>query len=166
MRFRSVYILPFVFIGISFAQETNFPVGPQYLITTGSTQFLRPIATPNLSLNAPLPPLPSVPQVGPAVAEQPYVSNPELRHQANLFPMYYGYPALVVVELTSNAPLQGLPASINDTGFVTAPTGQWLREHGYGVTLADAAAYSRARWHPAARVYTNADIERLHQIQR
>ena len=35
--------------GVSTAQDTKFPVGPQYLITTDSPLFLRPIATPSLS---------------------------------------------------------------------------------------------------------------------
>jgi hypothetical protein len=40
--------------GISSAQDTNFLVGPQYLITTGSPRFLQPIATPSLSLSSAL----------------------------------------------------------------------------------------------------------------
>ncbi len=41
--------------GLSFAQDTNFPAGPQYLVTSGSPMFLQSIATPSLSLNAPMP---------------------------------------------------------------------------------------------------------------
>jgi hypothetical protein len=37
-------------VGFSFAQDTNFSAGPQYLVTTGSPMLLRPIATPSLSL--------------------------------------------------------------------------------------------------------------------
>jgi hypothetical protein len=40
-----------VLVGISFAQDTNFSVGPQYLVTTGSTLLMNPIATPSLSLS-------------------------------------------------------------------------------------------------------------------
>lgn len=51
MRLHRV-LLPLVVLGgISFAQETNFPVGPQYLVTVGNPMLLRPIATPSLSLS-------------------------------------------------------------------------------------------------------------------
>jgi len=50
MRLGSFFFLLFALAGVSAAQDTNFPVGPQYLITTDSTLFLRPIATPSLSL--------------------------------------------------------------------------------------------------------------------
>src|ERR1700757_277758 len=44
-------LLPFLaLVGFSFAQDTNFSAGPQYLITTSSPMLLRPIATPSLSL--------------------------------------------------------------------------------------------------------------------
>jgi len=38
--------------GICFAQDTSFPAGPQYLITTDSSRFLQPIATPTLSFRS------------------------------------------------------------------------------------------------------------------
>jgi len=50
MRLKSALILLPVLLGISFAQDTNFPVGPQYLITIGSPMTLHSIATPSLSL--------------------------------------------------------------------------------------------------------------------
>ena len=50
MRFHSLLVLFAVFTGISVAQETNFPAGPQYLITTGNPLFFRSIQTPSLSL--------------------------------------------------------------------------------------------------------------------
>src|SRR5579872_4800077 len=99
MRLASLFCLPVVLVGISFAQSTNFSVGPQYLITSPEPQFLRPIETPSLALNAPLKPLPELSPVGPTVTNQSYVSNPELQHQADLFPIYYGYAPIVDVEL-------------------------------------------------------------------
>jgi hypothetical protein len=51
----------FGMIGISAAQDTNFPTGPQYLatsVTSDSTMFLHPITTPSLSLGESLPPVP------------------------------------------------------------------------------------------------------------
>jgi uncharacterized protein YebE (UPF0316 family) len=41
-------------------------------------------------------------------------------------------------------------------------TVQELRERGYGVTVVEGAAYGRAKTRRATRVYTNADIDRLH----
>jgi len=50
MRLTNVVVLLSVLAVVSVAQETNFPVGPQYLITNLSPNGLRPIATPSLSL--------------------------------------------------------------------------------------------------------------------
>src|SRR5215471_16797088 len=50
MTRKSFLVLPLVLVGISLAQDTNFSVGPQYLVTSGSTMLLRPIVTPSLSL--------------------------------------------------------------------------------------------------------------------
>lgn len=38
--------------GFSFAQDTTFAQGPQYLIVNGSPMFLRPIATPTLAFTS------------------------------------------------------------------------------------------------------------------
>jgi len=61
MRPATFFLVVFVAIGISAAQDTNFSTGPQYLassVTSGSTMFLHPIATPSLSLGEALPPVP------------------------------------------------------------------------------------------------------------
>ena len=50
MRVKSVVLVIFAFAGLAFAQDTNFAVGPQYLITNGSPLTLHSIATPSLSL--------------------------------------------------------------------------------------------------------------------
>jgi hypothetical protein len=151
----------FALIGISAAQDTNFPVGPQYLMNFGSPMFAQPIATPTLSLDTPLPPLPSFPEVGPVIGNQPYIANPELQHQADLFPIYYGYPMLSTVELSSAEPPRELPASIVDPGVAGTANAQSLRERGYGVPLGDTASFWKVHEHRAPRVYTNADVERL-----
>lgn len=51
MRLHRVLLSLLVLGGISFAQDMNFPVGPQYLATTGNPMLLRPIATPTMSLS-------------------------------------------------------------------------------------------------------------------
>jgi hypothetical protein len=163
MRLASLLCLSVVLVGVSAAQGTNFSVGPQYLMTSGSPLFAGPIATPSLSLEAPLPGIPKLPEIGPEVQAQPYLVNPELRHQANLFPVYYGYQMISVVELSSSELPRELPASITDVGVVGMTTAESLRERGYGVPIGYAASFWKARTPHAKRVYTNADIERLHQ---
>jgi len=72
MRLFRRYSLLLMLAGICAAQDTNFQVGPQYLITTGSPMLLHPIVPPSLSLGetpapvyigeteiAPTPPAPS-----------------------------------------------------------------------------------------------------------
>ncbi|MFZ1140503.1 MAG: hypothetical protein WAN76_15075 [Candidatus Sulfotelmatobacter sp.] len=162
MRLGSLFCLLFLLVGITAAQDTNFPVGPQYLVTFGSPMFARPIATPTLWLDVPLPPIPSLPEVGPVIGNQPYIENPELQHEVDLFPIYYGYPMPSVVELTSAEPPRELPASIVDVGVAGITNAQSLREQGYGVPLGDTASFWKAHKPHAPRVYTNADVERLH----
>jgi hypothetical protein len=161
MRLASFCFLLFVLAGISAAQDMNFAVGPQYLMTSGSPLFARPIATPTLSLDAPLPSLPSLPEVGPPVADQPFVPNPEIQGP-DLLPIYYGYPMPSVVELTSTEAASEVPQSIINAGAVGMTNVQSLRERGYGVTLGESALFWKSHKLPASRLYTNADVERLH----
>jgi hypothetical protein len=147
---------------LSSTRDTNFSQGPQYL-ATGDATFSHPISTPILSLDAPLPSIPSLPEIGPPVTDQSYVSNPDLRHEANLFPIYYGYPMIPVIELTGGEPSQPLPASITGVGYTVIADPQTLRELGYGITVGEAASYWKAHKPPVNHVYTNADIERLHR---
>jgi len=51
MRLHRVLLPLLVLVGFSVAQDTNFPVGPQYLVTIANPMLLRPIATPSLSLS-------------------------------------------------------------------------------------------------------------------
>lgn len=63
MRLRLCFLVV-ALAGMSFAQETNFSAGPQYLITNGSPLLFQPIATPSLSF-------------GPGLSD-PYASSTEL----------------------------------------------------------------------------------------
>jgi hypothetical protein len=163
MRLFMVLVFALTLIGIGAAQDTDFSAGPQYLVTTDSTQFLRPISTPNISLDAGLPAIRPLPEIGPTVSDQPYVSNPALQNQANLFPIYYGYPMIMVVEVTSTETPRELPASITGVGYATLTDAETLRELGYGVTVGEAASYWKSHKSGSKHVYTNADIERLHR---
>jgi len=163
MRLLIVLIFTLTLIGVCAAQDTDFTAGPQYLVTAESNQFLRPISTPIISLDAGLPAIPPLPQFGPVVSDQPYVSNPALQNQANLFPIYYGYPMIMEVEVTATETPREVPASITGVGYATMTDAETLRELGYGVTVGEAASYWKSRKSGSKHVYTNADIERLHR---
>jgi hypothetical protein len=72
MRLRLCFLVV-VLVGLSVAQETNFSIGPQYLITNGSPLLLQPIATPSLSF-------------GPGLSD-PYASSTELAPSHILSPV-------------------------------------------------------------------------------
>ncbi len=75
MRLRMVLaLIPFL-IAISFAQETNFSLGPQYLVTNGSPQTLRPIATPSLSLGEAQPSVANVTPTETLAEQSPSISS-------------------------------------------------------------------------------------------
>ena len=155
----------------SFAQDTNFGAGPQYLLT-GSPLLARSIATPTMSLDAPLPPVEptsiNVPEAATGVA---YTTNPLLEHQADLIPIYYGVDnhygvssAVVEVSFPEGAPesLAALPTSIAENGVTELVDAQALRIRGHGVTVAEAAAYWKNHKLPARHNFTNEDVKRLH----
>jgi hypothetical protein len=156
-------------LGLAFGQETNFSTGPQYL-AQGSPLFARPISTPSLALTGP--PL----DVGAGNATEGLVAGAENRNdvlpqpdslpKVDLSPVYYGRPPVSVIEISfpeypSELSLS-VPPSILDTGVWQITTATALREHGYGVTLAEAAAHGKVQTRHAPHVYTNADIDRLH----
>jgi len=158
-------------VGMAFSQDTNFATGPQYLMNSDPTNlasplFARPISTPSLSLTGP--PL----RVGADNATEGLVAgaenqtaSPQRQPETDLFPTHYGVPPASVIEIGlpaySESSKPELPASILDTGVWQITTAQVLRERGFGVTLAEAAAHGKARKRRAPRVYTNADINRL-----
>jgi hypothetical protein len=163
-------ICTLIFISAAaWGQDRNFATGPQYLITTGSPMFARPISTPTLSLAGP--PL----EVGAdnatarlnAGAENQTVLLPPAAAlpQVDFFYFYYGTPPPSVIKISFAEPSSArreLPASILDTGVWELTTVQAQRERGYGVTLPEAAAYRRTHIRHATHVYTNAVIDRLH----
>jgi len=151
---RLTYLLPLLVVlsGIAVAQqqETNFPQGPQYLITTPSPTILQSIETPSMS-----------------PSEQPGVLSPQTGYAepvpAYLPGIYWGWNILPTVQyapVTVPVP-NGFPPGYNDVGVWGTATGQWLHEHDYGMTLAQAARYWKEHKLHATHVYTNADIDRM-----
>jgi hypothetical protein len=155
-------------VGVAAAQDTNFANGPQYLMNYGSAYYARPISTPSLSLSGPaLEVGANNATAGLIAGAQTQIAPPRLAvalPQVDLFPIYYGDRPTNVIEISFSESLPGgLPASIFNTGTWQMTTAQALRERGIGVTVAEAAAYEKARAGHATHVYTNADIDRLHK---
>jgi hypothetical protein len=160
-------------LGIAFGQDTNFPTGPQYLMNSDSMRnglplFARPISTPSMSLTDPPLEVGASNATGVLIAggENQTVSppSPDALPKTDLFPIFYGEPTASMIEIgfPSEPFSSPLPEGVFDTGVWQMTTAQALRERGYGVTLVEGAAYGRARTRHANRVYTNADIDRLH----
>jgi hypothetical protein len=163
MRLASLFCFLIALAGISAAQDTNFPVGPQYLITSGSPMFLRPIETPTLSLSTPTA---SNGSETTTVPETP-TASPSLSTPPDLTRVYWGGPETTQqvsdIEITSAGTSNPLPPSILDVGVTGMTNAQSLRVRGYGIPLGEAASYWKTHKPHASRVYTNADVQRLHQ---
>ena len=154
--------------GAAFGQDTHFSTGPQYLMNYGSPMFAQPISTPSMSLEGP--PL----EVGARNATGVLIAGAEnetvlpplavVLPKIDLFPIFYGNAPGSVIEISfaKESSRRELPASILDAGVWQTTTAEALRERGYGVSLPEAVAYGKARVRHATRVYTNADIDRLH----
>ncbi len=157
MRFAYVFALVPIFAGVVAAQqtETNFPVGPQYLITQPYPTLLQPIATPSYEpWQASGVVSPQTGEAGPVMITIP----------AYLPSVYWGYAAPGAVEAAPPEPVpvpNGLPSDYVDTGVSAFATPGWQRDHDYGMTVAQAARYWKEHRLHATRVYTNQDIQRL-----
>jgi hypothetical protein len=142
------------------SRQTDFPVGPQYLVTTPSTLFLQPIATPSASAAQMLGMM--SPQTGQA---EPITINGE---PANLPSIYWGWTSpgqTAVWTVFSPAMSSGLPADFIDLGVGAIVTDEWLQEFQRNNNVAEASRYWKTHTNRAARLYTNADIDRLRRGQ-
>ena len=166
--------------GLCAAQDTNFPVGPQYLMNYGSPLFFRSIETPSLSLSAPSATNPSAPaEQGTGEPSSPAEGG--LNGQAAINRIYWGAsPAgrpldeMTVgesmtaeastvgksseIELSSAAPSGPIPSSLADFGVSAMADTQG----NYSVPLGDTAAYWKTNKSRVARVFTNADVAPTH----
>jgi hypothetical protein len=140
--------------------ETNFPMGPQYLITNGTPEFLRSIATPSLSFNSPLAPAPVVATETGTL--EPSTPPPVIDTQTALPEILWGEIKPSTIEITSTSTVMNAPPSLFDAGVTGFFNSQSVRDRDIGVSLAQAAAYWKAHKTLVSRLYTNADIERLH----
>jgi hypothetical protein len=160
----AVLALIILFGGIVSAQDTNFATGPQYLMNFGSALFDRPISTPTFSFPAP------VIATGAADATASLQAGaddetvlPQPAPPTDLFPIYYGAAAAGTIEISFpvNSDIE-LPPSIAGNGVWQITTAEALRRSGFGLTLAEAAAQNKSHPHRTTAVYTNADLDRLH----
>ncbi len=179
---RVLFCFAFVAIcaaGTALCQDTNFGNGPQYLLSSvpnarsvSSSFFVRSISTPSLSLSGPALEVGASNATGDlnAGAEVQTIAVPEAvaLPKAHLFPIYYGAPAANVIEISfppapsTSIASTAIPQSILDIGVGRIIEAKDLRESDNGVTLPEAAAYGKEHVRRAMRVYTNADIDRLH----
>jgi hypothetical protein len=165
--------------GIALSQDTNFSNGPQYLLSsvpdarsTSSNFFVRSISTPSVSLSGPALEVGASNATGDlnAGAKAQTIAVPEsvALPTANLSSINYGVRKANVIEISfpaaSGESIAGteIPQRILDIGVGRIIEAQDLRESDYGITLPAAAAYGREHVRRATRIYTNADIERLH----
>ena len=135
---RNIPILLLLLTGISLGQETNFSTGPQYLVTTSSTLFLRPISTPSLSLGEVQSVAASFRSTEAVVAEEAPAPS-EITNKTFLSDVYWGDHSLAEIEArrlvtpsislsettlgpetpsTGSGPLPGLPPQSAETSHV------------------------------------------------
>ncbi len=161
-----LFVLSLAAVATAQSVSTNFPVGPQYLITTDSTLFLQPIATPSLSLE-PATPAPITMQTNPGTDVQLSSPASAVQSQPDLSRILWGndwvdYVTGVkrssVIEISGNAN-PTIPSSLFDTGVTGMIDAQFLRQSGYGLTLGEVSTVQKSRPR-ATRIYTNADVKR------
>lgn len=160
MRLACLFLLIVTMVGVAAAQqpETNFPVGPQYLITQPYPSILQPIATPSLEPWQPSGVVsPQTGEAGPVMITIP----------AYLPWVYWGYVPVGAVAVVpqpkpESEPVQSeLPEGYMNVGVSAIASPTWLHDHDYGMSVAQVARYWKAQRLHATHVYTNADIERL-----
>jgi hypothetical protein len=166
MRIPFLSVLVFLStIPLAFGQDTNFPIGPQYL-QVGSPLLAVSIATPTLAITDP----PLEKGADNATADLiPGARNQTVVPQfppPNLLPVYYGEVLPRAVEAnsatsTSEISLTEITENLSTTGVEEASVIQELRARGDQIVFVAAGVYRRANTIHLARVYTNADIDAL-----
>jgi len=119
MRFCALLFLPLLFSGLLCGQDTNFAVGPQYLATSGSAMFLRPIATPSMSLGA-MPPAAAGAAQTEAIPPQETPSAPGMTIQTFLGGVYWGEHSAGELESHRIQTPSLSPAQVAENVYATA----------------------------------------------
>jgi len=167
MRLAGLLSLLVALTGICVAQDTNFPVGPQYLITSGSPYLLQAIATPTLSFTAPR--VIASPAESEASGGEEVVYTPSRMPETDLSDIYWGGSNngknagdhISEIGLTSEG-ASALPTGLINVGVAQIIDSRALRESAEGMSLAEAAAFWKTHKTVVSHIYTNADIARLH----
>jgi len=168
MRPVGLFSLLMALTGICAAQDTNFPVGPQYLMVNGSPQLYQPIATPTLSFTAaPVNAGEAASEV--SAEEQAAYTPPRVSGTTDLSEIYWGGPnangntsqEAIEVGLASEK-TSALPAGVMNVGVAELIDTSSLLERGYAMPLAEAARFWKIHKTRVSHIYTNADIARLH----
>src|SRR5450432_669388 len=167
MRLCGLLLFGLTLVGMSAAQDSNFSVGPQYLMNYGSPMFMRPIATPTLSLSETALVALAAPQASSSSGAAE--SSAAVPQPSDLAGVYWGsgeseaaVETGAVIEVSGADSPANLPASILNVGVQETVDGQELRERGYGVSVSEASAYWKGHKPRAVRVFTNRDVEKLH----
>jgi hypothetical protein len=141
-------------------------------MTSGSPLFARAISTPSISLASP--PL----EVGATAATDGLIPgaathsqeppNPDAPPSIDFFPIFYGSPTpppqTIEISFAETSSSQvPIPPSILQDGLGPMIIVEARRAEDADLTLPEAAAYLRMQPRPSPRLYTNADILRLHQ---
>jgi hypothetical protein len=171
------------------SKDTNFSSGPQYLANFGSPLFRQSISTPSLSLEpAVTAPAASESQPATTTEVEPVPAPAAVSHMRRIFyggptqsapdaaiesveaqqsgvevnQIKTGEPNGSYVEISSATSSATIPASIFNDGVSEMLDTQSVHDRGYGMDLAESAAFFKTHKPHAARQYTNADVSRLH----
>jgi hypothetical protein len=149
-----------VLAAICSAQDTNSQE------SSYGPRFLHPLETPSLDLSAPKSESPNAPPTEHSgVPDSPGFGG--LENQLQVDEVYYGVqPSGLPIpptglEFVPVEPAAPSASGIFNVGVTAIADPSWLQEQGYGVSLAEAAAYWRSHRPQVVRTYTNADVERL-----
>ena len=170
MRLCGLLLFGMTLVGIGRAQDSNFSAGPQYLMNYGSPMFMRPIATPTMSLSETAPVAVAAPEASSSSASgSSPESSPAVPQPSDLASVYWGSRESetpgetgAVIEVSGTVPPSNLPASIFNVGVEETMDAQELRQRGYGVSVSEASAFWKGHKPRAVRVFTNRDVEKFH----
>ncbi len=171
MQLYGLLLFGMTLVGMAAAQDSNFAVGPQYLMNYGSPMFMRPIATPtlSLSLSESAPVTMAAPEVSSSFTNSSNETSAAVPQPSDLASIYWGsrengtaVETGAVIEVSGTTPPANLPAGIVNVGVQETLDAQELRGRGVGVSVSEASAFWKGHKRRAVRVFTNRDLEKFH----